>query len=119
MRVIVNLLFPKTPTIARGEAKGNSWCQGGTINLLLLKYLVNKCFIIQKCIIGYYIVERQKTCLPCVVVCGFRDFSLEFRNFNVHYCVSSNESRGLKIVRKYIVYSVNRSLHNLPVNNSY
>jgi hypothetical protein len=41
-----------------------------------------------------------------VVVCSFQDFSLALgkiqRIFIVHYCVSSNESRGLKILRKYI-----------------
>ena len=66
-----------------------------------------------------YCGETENLLAMFVVVVGFRDFSLEFRNFNVHYCVSSNESRGLKIAQKYIVYSVNRSLHNLPVNNSY
>ena len=27
MRVIAGLLFPETPAVAWGEAKGNSWCQ--------------------------------------------------------------------------------------------
>ena len=102
----------------------------GTKNLPLAKYSVNKCFIIPN-----NIRDELIAMLFFVVVCRFQDFSLAYRknpeNSEFHYHISTNESTGLSILRKYIlspVYStgegnslldyslLNYSLQNLPVN---
>lgn len=60
MRIIATLLFPETPTIARRETKGISWCQRGTINLILPRYPFNKGFIIPNSIRRYNIMDRTE-----------------------------------------------------------
>ena len=44
--MMVSVLLPDTPTIARGEAKDKKLVSRGIINVPALEYQDNKCFII-------------------------------------------------------------------------
>jgi len=73
MRVMANLLLPRTSTIAQGEAIGG--VKGN--NKLVITPISRQYMIIPNSVRDYNTMDRYRTCTLFVVVfCGFLDFSL-------------------------------------------
>ena len=74
MRVMASLLFPNSN-------QGQHLVSRGIINLLSPEYAVTKCLIIANSIRDYNIMNRHRTCSPCLLF-SYADFVISVQHKN-------------------------------------